>query len=359
MSEKISEKKEVKMKPGVGVDVGTAFICTTRCTEDGVFVNRFHRNSLYELDISDESADLLERSNYFFIKTSEKYYIIGEDSLNIANAIGKGNVIRPMKNGLLSPELKESSDLLFHIIRAVVGNPIIPNESLRFTVPAPPVDRDLDNLFHQTVLNNFFTKLGYSAKPINEALCVIFDCNPIMKSQDGEVPLTGVGLSLGAGMVNVCVSYKGLSLVEFSCTKCGDNIDEQVEKVTGISRSKIVKIKEKKLDLNNVDANDRVQNALSIYYDETISRIIYHIVNKLKTIESEIDGEIEIVLSGGSSIVPGFDKRFEDIIKKAKMPFKIYRVRKSPTPFFSVVQGACVRGISDHKRLIDNKLLSI
>lgn len=344
------KKEEVKMKPGVSVDVGTSFLVVSRQREDGTFINRFHRNCLFPLDINDESADLLERSNYFFIKTNDKFYIIGEDAVSVVNAIGKGSVIRPMANGILNPSLKESSDLLFYIIKAIVGEPIVPNENLRFTIPAIPVDRDIDNLFHQKVLENFFNKLGFSAKPVNEAMSVIFDCNPILKSDEGEIPLSGIALSFGAGMVNVAMAYKGMSLVEFSCTKSGDNIDEQVEKVTGMQKSKIVKIKEKKLDLDKIDATDRVQTALSIYYDETIDRVISQICSKFKEKSSEIDGEIEIVVAGGTSMVPGFCKRLEIAVKKSNMPFKIYRVRHSDTPFYSVANGACIRAMADYQK---------
>lgn len=349
MTDKI-EKKEVKFKPGVGVDVGTSFIVVVRQTEDGTFVNKFHRNCLFPMDINDESADLLERSSYFFIKTNDKYYIIGDDAISLVNAIGKGNVIRPMQNGILNPNLRESSDLLFYIIRAIVGDPLVPNENLRFTVPANPLDRDIDNLFHQKVLGNFFAKMGFNPKPVNEAMCVVYDCNPIMKTDDGDAPLSGISTSWGAGMVNVSLAFKGLSLVEFSCTKSGDHIDEQVEKVTGIPRSKIVKIKEKKLDLEQIDMSDRVQSALSIYYDETIDRIVHHIGNKFKEKSSEMDGEIEWIVAGGTSMVKGFIKRLEQAIKKANMPFKIYRIRHSETPFYSVGQGACIRAQADFSK---------
>lgn len=344
----MTDKKEVKFKPGVGVDIGTSFIVVVRQTEDGTFVNKFHRNCLFPMDVTDESADLIERSNYFFIKVQDKYYVIGDDALSLINAIGKGNVIRPMQNGLLNPNLKESSDLLFFIIKAIVGDPIVPNEPLRFTVPANPVDRDMDNLFHQMVLSNFFTKLGFNAKPVNEAMCIIYDSSPIMKTEDGQVPLTGLATSFGAGMVNCAISFKGLSLVEFSCTKSGDNIDEQVEKVTGLPKSKIIRIKEKKLDLDKVDMNDRVQAALSIYYDEAIDRVVHHISNAFKEKGSEMDGEIEWIVAGGTSMPKGFKARLEKAIQKANVPFKIYNVRHASAPFYSVGQGACIRALADY-----------
>ena len=355
VKEETEEVKEavidVKYKPGVGVDVGTSNIVVTRQTTDGKFVNRFHRNMLYPLDVSEESADLLERSDYLYVKVDEKYYVVGDDALKLVNAIGKNEVVRPMKDGILNPALKESSELLFYIIQSVVGKPIVKNEPLRFSTPANPVDVDADNLFHQMILSNFFEKIGYAPKAVNEAMCIVYDCNPVMKSDEGDIPLSGITCSFGAGMLNVALAYKGLSLIEFSCTKSGDNLDEQANKVTGIAKGKIIKIKEKKLDLDNVDMSDRVQSALSIYYDEMINRMIHHICSEFTKKTSEMDGEIEIVVAGGTSMAPGFCKRFEKIAKSSDLPFEVYGVRHSATPFYSVSQGASIRAQADYEKV--------
>jgi hypothetical protein len=353
----MTDKKieDIKFKPGVGVDVGTSNIVVTRQKEDGTFVNRFHRNMLYPLDVSDESADLLSRGDYLFVKVDDKYYIVGDDALKLVNAIGKGEVIRPMRNGILNPSLKESSELLFYIIKAILGAPIVEKETLRFSCPANPVDRDIDNLFHKMVLNNFFTKMAYVAKDVNEAMAICYDCNPILKSDEGEISLSGITCSAGAGMWNLSLAFKGLSLVEFSCTKSGDHLDEQVAKVTGISKNKIIMIKEKKLDLDKIDASDRVQSALSIYYDELLDRMVHHICNEFKSKSSEIDGEIEVVVAGGTSMAPGFCNRLRKAFVSVDMPFKIYAIRHSETPFYSVGQGACIRAQADWAKLNNSK----
>jgi actin-like ATPase involved in cell morphogenesis len=342
-------KVEKKMKPGCSCDVGTSNIVVTRQAEDGTFVSKFHRNMLYPLEINEESMDLLDRSSYAYIKTDEKFYIIGDDGLSLVNALGKGTIIRPMQNGLLTPS-SQSSELLFQIIKAVVGDPIVPNEPLRYTVPASS-NSDNDNLFHQKVLDSFFTKLGFAAKPVNEAMAVMFDCNAKMKLNGEEVPMSGIAVSCGAGMWNICMSFKGMSLIEFSCTKSGDFLDQQVEKVTGVSSNRVMRIKEKLLNLDKVDETDRVQTALSIYYDEMISRMIHEISNKFKDKSSALEGEIEIVVAGGTSMPPGFCKRFELAVKKNNMPFKIYAVRHADHPFTSVSEGACIRARSDYERL--------
>jgi len=194
--EETKKKQDSDVLPGVGVDVGTSNIVVARQTVDGTFVNRYHRDMLYPLEASDETQDLLDRSDYLYVKAGNKFYIVGDDAVKLRNAINEGEIVRPMKDGLLNPSLKESSELLFYIIKAVVGDPIVPNEPLRFSVPANPVDQDYDNKFHQMVLTSFFKKLGYDPKPVNEAMAICYDCNPIMKSEEeGDVPLSGISVS--------------------------------------------------------------------------------------------------------------------------------------------------------------------
>lgn len=347
VDKKAIQPEKMKFKPGVGVDVGTSNIVVSRQTEDGTFVNRYHRDMLFPLDISEESKDLLDRSDYLYVKVNDKFFIVGEDALRLVNAIGRGEVVRPMKDGILNPSLKESSELLFYIIKAVVGDPIVPNEPLRFSVPANPVDREIDNLFHKMILQNFFTKLGYEAKSVNEAMSIAYDQNPVSKSDEGEIPLTGLTMSCGGGMTNVALTFKGMELGSFSVTKSGDYIDEQASKVTGVMKSKVLKKKEKELDLVNVDLNDRVLSALSIYYEEVIDRVINIIAKEFANRGAEIEGDIEIVVAGGTSMPKGFCNKFEEAVKRANFPFKIYRVRHSSNPFYSVAQGACLRAQAD------------
>lgn len=353
--EVVSQPKDIDFnsktyKPGVGVDIGTSNIVVARQTQDGKFVSRYHRNMLYPLDISDEASDLLQKSNYLYVKVGDKYFVVGEDALNLINAIGKGEVVRPMKDGIMNPSLQESTDLLFYIIKAVVGDPIVPNEPLRFSIPANPVDSDIDNVFHKMILTNFFKKMGYDPKPVNEAMCIAYDCNPVLKTEDGEVQLSGISCSCGAGMWNLALCYKGLSVVEFSCTKSGDHLDQEVSRMTGTPVSKVIKIKEKKLNLKNVDFSDRVQAALSIYYDDMIDRMVQHIAHKFANQNSDMDGAVEIIVAGGTSMAPGFCARLEEAIKRVEFPFEVYRVRHSENPFYSVSQGACMRAQADYTK---------
>jgi actin-like ATPase involved in cell morphogenesis len=159
--------------------------------------------------------------------------------------------------------------------------------------------------------------------------------------------LSGIVLSAGGGMTNIALLYKGMSLQEFSITKSGDYIDEQVALMTGSKKSKVIKIKEKSLDLNNFDVSDRVQSALVVYYGEMIDRMVHYFSNKFKDQNSELDGDIEVVVAGGTSMATGFCKKLEQAINESNLPFKVYQVRHSETPFYSVAQGASIRAQAD------------
>jgi hypothetical protein len=340
------------VNPGVGVDVGTANIVVCRQKADGGFSIRHHRNMLYEIDVNDDSAGFLENSGYLYLKADGKYYIVGEDALKVANTVGKGEIMRPMSGGMLNPNLKRAQDLLFYIIKTVVGEPVTKDECLRFSMPANPVDKpDANNMFHQMVLESFFSKMGYKAKPINEALANLYIEAPSMKVGEEEYPLTGVSASFGGGMMNACFAMRGMSLIEFSNTKCGDNIDQQASTVTGEPVGRIIRLKETKLDLSKVDMDDRVSFALSTYYNEMISRTVKSIAKELAKERREIEGEIEIVVCGGTAMAPGFIDRMSDIVSKQDLPFKVKKVRMSAEPFFSVSQGSCLAAQSDQKKV--------
>jgi len=348
---KSESKKSIKYKPGVGCDIGTSNIVVTRQAEDGTFVTKFHRNMLYKLEANEESEDLLQRGAYLYVRVGDVYYIIGDDALKLVNAIGKGEVIRPMKDGILNPSLKESSELLFYIIKAIVGLPICEKESLRYSVPANPIDKpEVNNLFHSKVLETFFVKLGYVPKPTNEAMAIVYDTPPITVDGKEEIPLSGIAISFGGGMVNLALCYKGLELSSFSITKSGDEIDRNVAQVTGIVQSKVIKIKEKTLDLDKIDMSDRVQSALGIYYDEMLDRVVNYMSNEFIDRKNEIDGKIDVVIAGGTSCPNGFNERLKKYIDKFNFPFDINNIRSAIEKFYAVSHGCCIRARADWEK---------
>lgn len=349
---KTDKQDRQELCESIGVDIGTSNIVSSRKKKDGSFVNRFHRNMLFPIDVSEEASDLLEKSSYNYVKVDKKYFIFGEDAISICNATGEKNdrILRPMASGIINPNLKESSDLLFHIIKSVVGEPLVKGEKLRVSIPAQAINQDIDNTFHKMVLLGLFRDLGYDPKPVNEAMAIAYSENPISKDGDEITQLSGISISCGAGQTNLALLFKGMELSSFSITKSGDYIDEQVAKATGVPKSKIIKRKEKDLDLINVDHKDRILSALAIYYTEYIDRICHLMAQEFTKRGSETSGALEIVVGGGTSLPKGFIKLFENSIQEQDFPFKILKIRHSSSPFFAVSNGCLLRALADTQK---------
>ena len=141
-----------------------------------------------------------------------------------------------------------------------------------------------------------------------------------------------------------------MPVVEFSMTKSGDHIDKQVALVTGERSSRVIRIKEKMLDLGEENTEDRVLQALSIYYDEFIGRILKLMGKEFVNRKVTLDGAIDLVFCGGTAMPQNFVERAKKIIPTLELPFTIKDVKLARSPFYSVAQGACLAAESDSQK---------
>jgi hypothetical protein len=241
---------------------------------------------------------------------------------------------RPMKDGILNPEspkiaLTVLRELMKGCIEKGIG-PARPGEILYFSVPANPVDSPINNSFHAKMAERYLNGLSYDARPINEALACLFSENPKMHTPEGDVPFTGISMSFGAGMTNFCLAERGVPLDEFSICRAGDFIDQQVARMTGQPKTKILRVKEKKLNFNNIDESDPdgdILLALDVYYDDLVQYVFNLFSKRFSGNKGTIEYPIDIVLCGGTASPSGFDKKIKKFINKMSLPFEIAEVR--------------------------------
>ena len=88
---------------------------------------------------------------------------------------------------------------------------------------------------------------------------------------------SGIGISCGSGLCNVCLAVLSVPVLSFSIPRAGDFIDSQAALVTGDVATRMRVQKEQAFRLHGMNG-DRVNNALSVYYDE----VIENLVNSLK-----------------------------------------------------------------------------
>ena len=333
----MEDKEEIKQKKskGKGLDIGTAFlVCAENANNEIVY--RSERNAFFEVAYNDFTKNILNNSKVKYIIKENKLYVVGEEALEFANIFNK-DTRRPLSSGVISPKEKEALPMVELLIKTVLGEHSSEGELVYYSVPGEPLDAQFNIIYHERVLNGFLKKIGYNPKPIKEGHAVVL-------SELANNGFTGLGLSFGAGMVNVCLSYKAVPVFTFSLTKAGDWIDQQVSMVVNETASKVCSIKESSLDLSKNDSLTRIESALSVYYNHLIEYVIENIKDEFSKTENmpQIDKPIDIVLSGGTAMPKGFAERFNEILLKLKFPLKIGEVKIASSPLKAVAKGALV-----------------
>jgi len=357
----VSEKKVC----AGGLDLGTMFLQSAREDGNGKIVFNTIRDCFRELPFDSEFEDTLKSQGAHYVRDHDQLYVLGNDAYLQAGmaefgADQKNTEIeilkRPMKDGILNPESpKISMTILRELMKACIEKDVGPardEEVLYFSVPANPVDSSINNSFHSKMAEQYLRGLGYDARPLGEGLAVIYAENPRMYASESEViPFTGVGISMGAGQCNFALAERGLPLDEFSVARSGDWIDSNAARMTGQPKTKILRVKEKKLNFDAIDKEDPIVLALECYYEELVNYVFGIFRDRFKRNRGSIDHPIEIILSGGTASPPGFERKVKEIIEKMNLPFEVKEVRLAKDMFRSVATGCFIRAKQAAKKL--------
>ncbi len=327
----------------IGLDCGTMHLVCSRSDSEKVKVTR---NVFLHLDSDDVS--ITELSDISYVEGDEgELFIIGEDAFKFANIFNQP-VSRPMEKGLISPQEIDAIDILTLIIKNLIGDVRNKEVFCSFSVPAEAVDEGRSVIYHRKVLAQILNKLGINHTSVNEAMAIIF-------SECAKEKFSGIGISLGAGMANISVSYKGIEALKFSTARAGDWIDRQVATDLAVIPNRVTSIKEKYMDLTNEPQvknkkTKRVLEALFYYHEALIDYTIDKIIKEFnRTVDIEVDESIPIIISGGTSLPKGFASLFKSIILSKDLPFNISEVRRAKNPMTAVANGLLVKTIADIK----------
>jgi actin-like ATPase involved in cell morphogenesis len=316
-----------------GLDVGTMTIVSAKRSGDKI-VHVQQRNQFVEIEHSEMAEKMLNRGDVLYIKKGDRVFIVGEDALTFAN-IFNAETRRPMSSGILSRKEKSAIPMMKLIIEKVIGRKSHDGEAVFFSCPAKPIDANLDTLYHQKTIEAILSNKGYEPHAINEGMAVVY-------SELADNEFTGMGISMGAGMTNVCLSYYAVPVMQFSVARGGDWIDEQVSEATGVPRDKVTARKETNFELDFDQEMNEVQTALAVYYDNLLEYIVRTAEKEINKRDVEEGLEVPVVVTGGTSQPKGLKQQLEKRLKASSLPFKVKSVRQSRNPMFSVARGALV-----------------
>jgi hypothetical protein len=325
-----------------GLDVGTSYIVLSKDNGDSVTYKDF-RDAFYIIrPTTPVATKMIEKglSGKVFIKDSDGAFILlGKDA--IEKAIERNDTAkRPMHKGVVSAKEKDAKRVLAFILKEVAGTASEPNEKLVFCVPAQPVDQedeDFDVGYHEDVVKTILGECGYDARSINEAEAL---CYAELDTED----YTGIAISCGAGMTNVCVMLNGEPTVVFSTTKSGDWIDRMSAVATGEPDSVVQAEKEGGGFKIGEPTENPVLGAVSAYYERLIDYTTKQLSSALTGHKSlpKFKDSLTIVVAGGTSQANGYIEEFTKKLADNHFPLKIKVVRHAADPLHAVAKGCLI-----------------
>jgi hypothetical protein len=334
---KSASKPRKYVSPCAGLDVGTgwlvgsSFVTKTRKMDFTPL-----RDCFYSLREDMFSKSMFNKDKVKYVEHDNNIHIVGEDALTLAK-IQNGTAQRPMAKGVINPNERASAPILREMIRyCIEANPIKKGGKVVFSVPAAVIDSEAFNVeYHELSISSLLSSLGYQPEALNEAYAVII--SEMEKAEE----VTGLGLSFGAGLVNVAMAYKGMLLFSFSINKSGDFIDLESSKACGVSESMMNHIKEKTLDLTKnefeVDAEER---ALIFTHKHVIKNAIQSIVKEFNRAGSvNIIEPVPVIISGGTTLPNGFPELFEQELRNTQLPFEVTEVIPAKDRLTAVAKG--------------------
>lgn len=323
----------------LGLDLGTSRIVLASSQGERTQY-KTELNAFVSLPYSKMTKAMLERENIHHSKSGKEILAFGNRVDEFANILG-GDTRRPMKTGVLNPNEPRNLEMLKLALSKLCGR-AKNGEKICFSVPSSANGSDADVIYHEQSIRQVLEDLGYEVHSLNEGHAVI-----IAELKDHD--FTGIGISFGAGMCNVCLAYLGLPVVAFSTTRGGDYIDYSAASVTGETPTTVRLAKESEKFKLNGKAGTSVDQALSVYYRDIIQTVVLtleRILNNNKQLPP-FRGPLPVVFGGGTAMVEGFHEELRKALEKINLPFEIMDVRKAKYGMNSTATGALVAALAD------------
>lgn len=322
----------------LGLDIGTSRISVAQRSGEE-FQYRTQLNAFVALPYSRITESVLKKEGIPHAVNGSEIIVHGNESEKFADLMDI-DTRRTMERGVLSSTESESLNMIRQIITSLVGQ-AKEKQRLCFTVPSEALGAEQNLTYHEATLRQILTELGYDTKAVNEGLAVVY----------GELEstnYTGIGISCGGGLCNVCFAYLSIPVLSFSIPKAGDYIDASAASMTGERATRIRLIKEEGFHLNGHFA-DKVEQAIGVYYDDMINDLVAAMKEALRNTRKmpKLNRPMPLVLSGGTALPSGFRDRFEQILKEQNFPLQVSEIRMAADPLHTAARGALVAALSD------------
>ena len=368
----MSEDTTGTVKPALGIDDGTYTLVAARRNENNDFVFRDDVNGFIEVELNQANKRMLKMSEdsgapVFYPTNSNVAYIMGEHAREIAiswssvlNPEGSVGTVfrRTMKGGILSVKDSTSSFSILATMLQALASPLpCDNCPIAFAYPGRPINMpensQADPEFHKNMIIKMLSNVhGVPARPfgVNEAAAIVWsECQKEM--------WTGLGISFGAGMVNVALIQMSVEIFSFSFVGGGDWIDQQSSLASNVDPVIINEIKMGNEDegIPGIDLtipSDSQESyelkTIQTNYEILIGKVVDAIAQHIRKEGHRVGGKKpSVVVAGGTSRPKGFiellQKKLNQAVEQKKFgDFKFGEVRMAKDPLYTVARGLLI-----------------
>ena len=329
----------------LGFDAGTMNLVSCKRNDAGDLVYKREMNAFIKILIeNDFMYNMMNKSAKVPLIRFEDQkiaYALGEAAMNMAYSMPTVELRRPMKDGCVNPKERDAFEIMKIMAHSILSNVTKDQEVVYYSVPANAINSETDADYHAKLLEAIFkafkSKEGYTvnAKPINEALALVY-------AELESEAYTGIGISFGAGMVNLCFAIYGAPVFTFSIVNSGDWIDKQVAKATGEPIA-VVNNEKHKIDFAK-EPTTNTERAIQMQYRLMIEKTVAGIKKGLEqNAKAKLDRPVKIVVAGGTASPNGFEKLFKEVIESTSdLGIQVGEIVKPSEPLRSVARGCLI-----------------
>jgi hypothetical protein len=333
-------KTEQQQATMIGLDIGTSRVVAVKQRKEHETVEA-QLNAFVTIPYSKLTENSLKRENVPHSVSDGQLVVFGNESARLADLLGR-EIRRPMTRGILNSNEPESLQQMEEIVNSVLGERPEGGAKVCFSIPAPPLGQESNLTYHEATIRQILNQLGFlDVRSVNEGLAVIY-------SELEDSNYTGIGISCGGGLCNVALSYMSVPVLSFSVPKGGDFIDSSAAGVTGELINRVRIVKEEAFHFNG-HFSDKVQQALTVYYDDMIQAVVQGLKESFQSSRNvpKFGRPVPLVLSGGGVLPEGFRERFEKAVAATSLPVAISEIRMAKSPLETTARGALIAALSE------------
>jgi len=332
-NEKVERRRTVAVKHGtIGLDIGTSNIVVYKKGSSEAAA-QMESNAFFTVPSQPQTKEILNGNDIQYLTLNGSLFILGRHAEEFAGMMG-GRTQHPMDSGMVNLGEDQGINVIHALLNRLIPPSAKENKPLWFSVPGKSIDSSGNAVFNESIFKTYLMNLGYSPQPINEGMAVLV-------SELSNNYATGIGISIGGGMCNVCLSYLSIPVVTYGIQKGGDFIDKMVAGSVDRSPAEIKSIKENELDLAGMPKNN-IEHGLHACYDDLFSTLVKSLEQVLSTSDSvpKLRQAVPIILSGGTVLAAGSRDKFASMLQKVKLPIKISDIVLAENPLHATAKGA-------------------